>query len=183
MRFGIVMSVKEILKNLCIKLGENNKPIYAVMAIAVAKGIFRPTFTMMDKHEDPETKKYAALRELLTEVVAIPTYWVSGELASKGADMLNLAPEKKAMAKTNFMFLGVCTAALLVIPAVTSLIIKPVMNTIQNKKEKAKPTEQLQKVEIAKPAEITTFKGRKLQSPYNLTYGNKISGMKVGGLW
>ena len=177
------MDIKSALKKLCVKLGENNKPIYAVMAIAVAKGIFRPTFTMMDKHEDPETKKYAALREFLTEVVAIPTYWASGELASKGADMLNLAPEKKAMAKTNFMFLGVCTAALLVIPAVTSLIIKPLMKAIQNKNEKAKPAELPQKVEIAKPADTTTFKGRKLQSPYSLAYGNKISGMKVGGLW
>ena len=177
------MDIKGALKKLCVKLGENNKPIYAVMAIAVAKGIFRPTFTMMDKHEDPETKKYAALRELLTEVVAIPTYWASGELASKCADKINLAPEKKAMAKTNFMFLGICTAALLVIPAVTSLIIKPLMKAIQNKNEKAKPAELPQKVEIAKPAEITTFKGKKLQNPYSLTYGNKISGMKVGGLW
>ena len=178
------MSIKEALKKLCIKLGENNKPIYAVMAIAVAKGIFRPTFTMMDKHEDPETKKYAALRELLTEVVAIPTYWASGELASKCADKMNLAPDKKAMAKTNFMFLGVCTAALLVIPALTSLIIKPVMNTIQNnnKKKSNKIKEAKPEIEIVKLAPSPTFKANKTQPPYNTIYSNKTAGMKVGRL-
>ena len=44
------------LKSLCKNLGENCKPTYVVMAIATVKGICRPTFTMMDKHEDYETK-------------------------------------------------------------------------------------------------------------------------------
>ena len=177
------MDIKSVIKNLCVKLGENNKPIYAVMAIAVAKGIFRPTFTMMDKHEDPETKKYTALREFLTEVVAIPTYWASGELASKCADKLTLPPEKKAMAKTNFMFLGVCTAALIVIPAVTSLIIKPLMKSMQNKNQKNKIGEASQNVEIVKIHDKPAFKSKKIQNPYSFTYGSKNCGMKVGGIW
>ena len=37
------MSVMESLKNLCIKLGKNNSPEYAVVAIATVKGIARPT--------------------------------------------------------------------------------------------------------------------------------------------
>lgn len=60
------------LKNLCIKLGENCKPTYPVMAIAAVKGICRPAFTMMDKKEEPKTKKYTAIREGLTEIIAIP---------------------------------------------------------------------------------------------------------------
>lgn len=175
------MGITDALKKLCIKLGQNNKPIYAVMAIAVAKGIFRPTFTMMDKHEDPETKKYTALRELLTEVVAIPTYWASGELASKCADKMNLPADKKAIARTNFMFLGVCTAALLVIPAVTSLIIKPIMNKIQQKNKKNNQPEKIN-IEIAQPKKELNFKSKKIQNPYNMTYNKIASGLKVGGL-
>ena len=95
------------IKKALVELGKNNKPTYAVMAIAVVKGIARPLFTMSDKHADPETKKYTAIREGLTEVVAIPTYFACGELAGKVANKLNLSPEKKALARSNFMFLGV----------------------------------------------------------------------------
>lgn len=53
------------------------------MAVAMANAIFRPTFTMLKKGENPESKKYAALRELITEVIAVPTYCISGILAGK----------------------------------------------------------------------------------------------------
>ena len=98
------MSITEKFKNICVSLGKNNKPTYAVMAIALVKGIARPTFTMMDNQEEPETKKYTALREGLTEVVAIPTYWGCGELTAKLASKMNLAPEKLAAAQHNLMF-------------------------------------------------------------------------------
>lgn len=138
------MNVLNTIKNLCKKLGENNKPTYAVMAIAIVKGIARPLFTLSDKDTDPVTKKYTALRECLTEVVAIPTYYFCGELAGKVADKLkfdNLGSDvhkqyARKNAKQNFMFIGVCTAALAVIPALASVTIKPFMNKIiKNKKQ------------------------------------------------
>ena len=58
------------LKDICLSLGKHNDALYAVLAIAMFKGIMRPTFTMMDKESDKETKKYAAFREGLTEVIA-----------------------------------------------------------------------------------------------------------------
>ena len=79
------MALTELIKKTCKSLGENNKPTYVVMAIAAVKGICRPMFTMMDKTENPETKKYTALREGLTEVIAIPAYWACGEIAGKFA--------------------------------------------------------------------------------------------------
>ena len=39
------------LKGLCVSLGKHNDALYAVLAIAVFKGIFRPTFTMMERPE------------------------------------------------------------------------------------------------------------------------------------
>ncbi len=77
------MGVANYLDKIVTAFGRNNKPTYVVMAIAVAKGIFRPLYTMCDKTENPETKKYTAIREGLTEVIAIPSYFVCGELASK----------------------------------------------------------------------------------------------------
>lgn len=170
------MGSKEFLKNMFVKLGENNKPTYAVMAIAFVKGIARPIFTMTDKHADPETKKYTALREGLTEIVAIPTYFVCGELASKIGESLNLPKQKQALAKKNFMFLGVCTAALIIIPALASAVIKPFMNKIQSKKTAVEPIG-----ENSLTPKQQTFKGKKLLLNC-YSRGNLSCGMKVGGV-
>ena len=183
------MGIKNAFKKMCESLGRSNKPTYAVMAIATVKGIARPTFTMMDKSEDPETKKYTAIREGLTEVVAIPTYWGCGELTSKLANKMNLAPEKLAAAQHNLMFLGVCTAALLVIPAVTSLIIKPLMNYLKKRNDEKSITDK--KLEINEPLiekpYNPTFKSKlptSIQQPLkNIYYSpTQISNLKVGGL-
>lgn len=128
------MGMSEKILNLCKKLGESNKATYAVVAIACAKGIFRPIFTMMDKHEEKETKKYAAIREGLTEVVAIPTYLGVGKLAEVVAGKLKgLSPEKLEVAKHNANFIGVCVAALFVIPALASIVTKPFSKKVQTK--------------------------------------------------
>ena len=191
------MGIKEILTN----LGKNNKPTYAVIAIAVVKGIARPLFTMTDKHADPETKKYTAIREGLTEVVAIPTYFACGELASKVADKLKFdhlpTPKEQAFArqsaKQNFMFLGVCIAALAVIPALASVTIKPFMKKIQeNNKSKHAPidieqnkADNLYNNIDNKPLKTNVaFNGKKiLNSTLNAYPRIKASGMKVGGIW
>ncbi len=134
------MSFSSAVKNICRSIGKDNNPAYAVVAIATAKGIFRPLFTMMDKKESPETKKYTALREGLTEVIAIPTYLLCGTLAGKGAALIK-DPAKAKMAKHNLRFVGVCTAALVVIPGLCSLVVKPFTDRIfnKNKKENSEP--------------------------------------------
>lgn len=114
------------IKNICKKLGECNKATYAVVAIAVAKGIFRPLFTLCDKKEKKETRIYTAAREGLTEVVAIPTYIGVGKLAELIAGKLKgLSPEKLEIAKHNANFIGVCAAALVIIPLFASIVTKP----------------------------------------------------------
>lgn len=108
-------------KKILVSVGENNKPTYAVIAIATANGIFKPISSLTDKKEKPEARRYAALREFLTECVAIPTYWICGVGAAKLGDKLFKSnPEKKSIAKANMMFLGVCAAAFAIIPAVCS---------------------------------------------------------------
>ena len=129
------MSFNKLIKNVCESIGKDNNPAYVVVAIATAKGIFRPLFTMMDKKESPETKKYAALREGLTEIIAIPTYLACGALAGKGAKLVK-DPEMAKRAKHNLRFVGVCAAALIVIPGLCSLVIKPFTDMIFHKKDK-----------------------------------------------
>lgn len=141
------MSISSGFKKMCEAIAKDNNPAYAVVAIATAKGIFRPIFTMMDKKESPETKKYTALREGLTEVIAIPTYLACGALAGKGAALIKDA-EKAAKAKHNLRFVGVCTAALIVIPGLCSLFVKPFTDKIFNKNNDAKQDENPSAVKL-----------------------------------
>ena len=98
---------------------DKNKATYAVVAIATVKGICRPLFTMMDKDEDPETKKYAAIREGLTEAVAIPVYLASGKLMEKFAD--KLAVPKNFMDKKDILVIAILF--IIVLSIATYLIV------------------------------------------------------------
>ncbi|MBQ2871722.1 hypothetical protein IJE86_08475 [bacterium] len=132
---------KTFLEQLCHSLGKNNDASYAVVAVATAKGIFRPMFTMMDKHEDYETKKYTALREGLTEAIAIPCYlsvaWAAKNLVAPTICKSKTSDQVKKAAKT-LSFLGVCTAALVIIPAACSAMINPIMKFLKEKKNHKK---------------------------------------------
>ena len=135
---NLTKNILDTGKKILISVGRNNKPIYAVMAVAVANGIFKPITSLTDKKEKPEARKYAALREFLTEVVAVPTYWACGVGAAKlGESLFKNNPEKKAVARANMMFLGVCTAAVFIIPAACSLLIKA-LNLSGKKDSRAK---------------------------------------------
>lgn len=178
------MSFSNIIKNTCKTLGENNKPTYVVMAIAAVKGICRPTFTMMDKTENPETKKYTALREGLTEVIAIPAYWGCGELAGSLAKKMYKDKAIAKRAETNLMFMGVCTAALFVIPALCSVAIKPIMDKIGLKApedKKPQTNNAVQTVQNPVNASQKQFKAKPFPS-MNYYMNRPQNGLRVGGL-
>lgn len=183
------MAITDIIKKTCKSLGENNKPTYVVMAIATVKGICRPMFTMMDKTENPETKKYTALREGLTEAIAIPAYWACGEIAGKLAKKaFNGDPALANRAEKNLMFIGVCAAALFVIPALCSVAIKPIMDKLGLKSPKDKKNNnpkpaQIENTQIA-TASVISQPAQKLNTyPQMNTFINRPQvGLRVGGL-
>ena len=180
----MAINYKKGIKQVLEHLGKNNNPAYVVVAIATAKGIFRPLFTMMDRKESPETKKYTALREGLTEVIAIPTYLLCGAIAGKGAALVK-DPEKAKIAKHNLRFMGVCTAALIVIPGACSLLVKPFTNKIFHK-NKNNPQEQ-PKLDVTSQAVKPTLKTPNETKQEQVCYPPRVnfasflnSGMKVG---
>lgn len=159
----MIRKVADTLEPIFTKLGKNNKSIYPVMLIAAVKGICRPAFTMMDKTEKPETKKYTAIREGLTEVIAIPTYFACGTISES---LSKLFPEKlRGNAATNLMFFGVCAAALFVIPRLCSYAIKPIMDKIQNKK--------------TPKSEPLILQGTFKQSKYPVKYHNNFTSLNT----
>ena len=196
------MSFINFIKNTCSNLGNNSKPLYPILAISCANGIFRPTFTIMKKGENPESKKYAALREGITEVIAVPSYIICGEIGSKlGAKIAGKAKEielqklaqkgehfaadtmqemidvAKKRGSSGLNLICICAAAGLIIPALCSACVTPIMNkirpqqndnkTLDIKENTVKPPAMLMQ---AKPIERPAFK--------SVSY----SGMKVGGV-
>lgn len=207
------MAVTNTIKNICRALGENNKPTYVVMAIAAVKGICRPAFTMMDKKETPETKKYTALREGLTEAIAMPVYWACGEIAAKFGETVTskwldkkfekelkkghtytdkvkneMRTELIKKGKSGLMFIGVCTAALFVIPGVCSLVIKPIMNLTGLKAPQDKENKKLDiteglKNELPKQSVKQIYNNPQITRPgISDFYKTYPWGMKAGGI-
>lgn len=124
-------------------MGDNkNSAIWVACLIAAFKGGFRPYFTMKDKQSDHKTKKYAAIREGMTEGIAIPVYiavpGVFGSLAVKAYEKLNKEGVKTAAQKVieknaieaNVKFLGVL-ASTAIIPLICNIIQPPIMNAIK----------------------------------------------------
>ena len=209
MGFIKVMGFEQSLEKTLTKFGKNYSPTLVAVSIATAKGIFRPIFTMSDKKESYETRRYTALREGLTELIAIPVYYLSGKAADKVAEKLavpkNFMPKDvyesynagnrsadivseyknaEELAKINLRkmkvtsaFFGVCLSALLVIPLICSITIKPIMKGIEKKqgakKAAVKPVREpavLQKPAVSKNS---SFKG----AVYPVKYGMKVGGV------
>lgn len=160
-------------------LGHNsNSAIYVAVTIAAFKGVFRPIFTMSDKKSDPETKKYTAIREALTELIAIPVYIAVPLLGNKliVEKGFGKKPElfKKA-ATTNIKFLGVLLATA-IIPAVCNAIQPPIMAKMKKRSEAKKALltdNKIPKIETKKPSFSGdhTLANRK---PFRNNYGMRV---------
>lgn len=195
------MAANNFIKNICKSLGTNNKSIYPVVAIATANGIFRPTITMLKKGENPESKKYAALREGITEIIAVPTYWISGVLAAKFGEIItakamdikfaeqekkgrilaeNIKQEMKSSAikkgQAGLMLIGVCTAAGIIIPALCSVLVTPIMKNLKQKKDKQNlPAPEPDK---AQPVNLQIPQQQFIKRPiFKINYGLKVGGV------
>lgn len=141
MSAGTLGTLGKKIAQIAYKLGENNNPLNAVLAIALFKGINRPLFTMMDKDSSPEAKKYAAFREGLTEVIAASTYVATNKLLVPPlTNVLHKAVKGSSKGKIEkaLEFLCVCLSAVLLIPAVCNIVLDPVMKGVAKVQDKRK---------------------------------------------
>lgn len=115
----------------CERLGENNKPIYTVLAIACGKGTVRPILSITDKKESPDARKYAALRELMTEFIGVPTTMALGLIGEGCAALITKKGSTKHKNASSIMsFLGICTAAGYFVPKFCNIGMPPVMKKL-----------------------------------------------------
>lgn len=121
----------KFIHKLCERLGENNKPIYTVLAIACGKGTVRPTLSITDKKESPDARKYAALRELMTEFIGVPTTMALGLIGETCASFIaKKGSTKHKNASSVMSFLGICAAAGYFVPKFCNIGMPPVMKKL-----------------------------------------------------
>ena len=113
-------------------------------------------------------------------------------MASKIADKMQVTNEKKALAKHNFMFIGVCTAALFVIPALASVAIQPFMKKIMGDKKKPQQENNEHKLDIKEKevdeTPVSIHDPQEYTKPFHPVGMQhftpaKMAGMKVGASW
>lgn len=193
-------TVGKFVADIAYKLGKNNNPLNAVLAIALFKGINRPLFTMMDKKSDPEAKKYAAYREGITEIVAASTYAGTNKLCVKPlTNIMHKAAKGSSKHKIERVleFICVCVSAVFLIPAVCNIVLNPIMKGVDKLRGKNKMSfgEKQQAIQLdikenavkeSRPIEFSEFKPThkgpnslltELQSKYTPMVGGN---MKVG---
>ena len=120
-----------LIHKLCNALGENNKPIYTVMAVTCGKGTVRPVLSITDKKEAPDARKYAALRELMTEFIGVPTTFTCGLIGESLAGFIaGKGSQAYKNAKAFMSFLGICAAAGFFVPKFCNLGMPPIMKKL-----------------------------------------------------
>ena len=187
------------LKDLCISLGKHNDALYAVLAIAMFKGVMRPTFTMMDQKTDHQSKKYAAFREGLTEAIAFGSYLLTHRLIqfavvplARAYNKVNKNQEKSISLKklqNGLSLLSVCLTAGIIIPVVCNLTLKPIMDGVAgfNNKKGKKNNTKLDIKENASPlTQMQMYSPKLSENSKRLLNTVRVTsmqnyGMKVGG--
>lgn len=149
------------IQKVCNKLGENNKPIFTVMAIATGKGIVRPTLTMTDKKERPDARKYAALRELMTEFIGVPTTFCAGLIAES---LTGLLAKKGTLqfrnTKSVLSLLGICCAAGYFVPHFCNEFMPPIMKKLMpNYDPNASASQSVHTLPEPQKPQMNTFTG------------------------
>ena len=163
-------------KDLCMKLGKNNDALYGALTIAASKGILRPTFTMMDKKQEKNSRTYTAFREGLTGAVAFCSYLVTNKgvekLAHHIAQNTNKL-DKLPQMKSTLSLISVSLTALFIIPWICNYATKPLLDKIQGNTNKSSITPKKTLNKTSKPTFQSLYYGK--------MYNHFNPGMRIGG--
>ena len=137
-----------------------------------------------DKKEKPDARKYAALRELMTEFIGVPTTLCAGLVAE------SFTGKKKKKGSTSYKntkavlsLLGICVAAGYLVPQFCNMFMPPVMKKLMpsydpNGGVSSQSVSSVHRAQVAKPNVQINNKVKKVNMyPQMPAYFS--SGMKV----
>jgi hypothetical protein len=176
-----------LTERICKEMVSSNNAGYAAILIAAFKGVFRPIITLRDKKKPEKERKYAAIREALTEALAVPIYLITSMyIPDKLKKPLATDPKNLKTVENvrgNVAFISVCIATF-IIPLLCNWIMPPVMKAIKKyedgKKKKNGSLDVVSPSQIPEiPVQTPQIQKQETSNPINISYpGN--SGMRVG---
>lgn len=135
MSLTVVKNLASRAEKVFTSLGSNPDPLITIIALCLFNATVRPLITLSDKNQPKERRYYAALREAVTEMIALPTCvlfarGIGGMLANKFAT--SKSPEVISGVKNVFSLLGL-VAANFVIPILTTIALDPIMKDVKKR--------------------------------------------------
>lgn len=163
-------------ENICTYLGKNNNALYGALTIALSKGILRPTYTMMDKKQDRQSRVYTAFREGTTGAVAFGSYLLTNHFVEKMVKPIcerAKIPDKLGQVKSTLSLISVSLTALFVIPMICNLVTKPLMDLCTKKKKEA-PVNNIEPLKLPNKAYNKTYQPTAYSINRPLNYGMRV---------
>ena len=146
------------------KLGSSPDPFFTIAVLCIFNATVRPLITLSDKNQPKERKYYAALREFVTELVALPTCaFFARYLGGKLAGHFAKAPNTVSAVKNVFSMGGLLVANF-TIPILSNIILEPIMKDVK-KKIKADNKTQLNVISESNNQPLQTINPIPVQSP------------------
>lgn len=135
MSFSHAQKLASRAESVFTKLGTNPDPLITIVTLCLFNATVRPLITLSDKNQPKERRYYAALREAVTEMIALPTCvffarFVGGALAQKFA--ANKTEEVISGVK-NVFSLGGLLVANFVIPILSTKALDPIMKDVKKR--------------------------------------------------
>jgi len=163
-------------KNFYGKLGSNPDPLFTIVALCLFNMTLRPLITLSDPNQPKERKMYAAMREFVTEALAMPICIIMSRLAGGVLAKKFARPENINKVKNVFSFAGLLLANF-TIPIVGTLIMDPLMNKLK-KNPKFKVEEDVTKekpsLDIVSKAEDLNIQQPKPVAPVKIPVNDNI---------
>lgn len=174
--------------NVYQKLGADSDPLMTIVVLCLFNMSVRPLITLSDKNQPKERRYYAALRESITEIIALPTcVFFSRYLGGKLANHFSVTktPEAIQSVKNVFSLAGL-VAANFVIPILSTIALDPIMKDVKKRIIKNKNVEQneLNVVSETQPSisainksyyTVKPVKAKNIWSHYNFTTSNGLT--------
>lgn len=175
-------SIAPKAEKLFTKLGSNPDPLITIIALCGFNMTVRPLITLSDKNQPKERKIYAAVREFLTELVALPTCVIMSRVLGGALAKKFIQAPNTINAVKNVFSLGGLVLANFLIPIFTNIALQPIMKDVKKKMIENKKAEISQN-NISQKQSLNVISESQVSAPTVYQPKQTISPTKVTNIW
>ncbi|MEW5819966.1 MAG: hypothetical protein AB1782_07220 [Cyanobacteriota bacterium] len=126
-------SIAPRTEKLFTKLGSSPDPLITIIALCAFNMTVRPLITLTDKNQPKDRRIYAALREAVTEIIALPMCVLMARvIGGRLAQQFTKAPNTIGAVKNVFSLAGLVVANF-IIPIIATVALDPIMKDVKKR--------------------------------------------------